>query len=179
MENKELFSYGDVLCSRSNSLLSRGIRWFMRIYKHSKITFSHCAVVINLWGELWIAEALAWGVRIWSLEQSGYLTNKQTIILRHKQGFSEDQVDALSKKIVSLGGTRYQYENLPQWIVKILLKIDIFRKSNERAIYCSELAAIAIDKAFPGTFPHPNITSPMDLVESPVFNVIDINNLLA
>lgn len=151
----------------------------MKLYKPSvKQQFSHNAIVINLWGEPWIAEALTWGVRIWSISQSGYLTNIQTLILRHKQGFSDAQIKSMSQKMVSLGGMRYQYENLPQWIVKILLHIDIFNRKNEKAFYCSELTATAINVAYPDTFPRPNDTSPMDIFLNPNFDIIDFNKIL-
>ena len=172
------FKFGDIIASRSNSFLSRAIRWFMKIYKPSKETFSHIAVIINMLGELWIAEALAWGVRIWSLHQSGYSVKKQIIILRHKQCFTDMQVEAISKKMVSLAGVRYQYENLPQWIVKILLKINIFKKTDEKAIYCSELGAIAINAAFPGIFEEPNVTCPADHYNNDIYDKIDINGIL-
>lgn len=174
------FKFGDLIATRSNSFLSRAIRWFMEKYKPSKDAFSHIAVVINMWGELWIAEALIWGVRIWSLPQSGYSTTKQVILLRFKKGFSDQQVEAISKKMASLAGVRYQYENLPQWIVKILLRFDLFKKVNEKSIYCSELGAIAINEAYPNTFPSPNETSPADHYErTDLYDILDINNILS
>jgi hypothetical protein len=172
------FQFGDIIATRSNSLLSRAIRCCMKKYRPSKETFSHIAVVINMWGKLWIAEALIWGVRIWSLEQSGYSTKKQVIILRHKQSFTTLQIEAISKKMASLGGTRYQYENLPQWAVKILLKINIFKSKNEKAIYCAELGAIAINEAYPETFTTPNMTATADHYLNKIYNIIDINNIL-
>jgi hypothetical protein len=172
------FKFGDLIAVRSNSFLSRAIRWFMSKYKPGSPSFSHIATVIDLWGELWIAEALTWGVRIWSLEQSGYSLNKNAIILRFKRGFTDVEIKAMSQKMTSLGGVRYQYENFPQWVAKILLKINLFNKKNERAIYCSELGAIFINTAFPGTFTNPNIISPADHFVSGLYDVIDINNLL-
>jgi hypothetical protein len=178
MVAKEIFKFGDVIATRSNSLLSKAIRWFMQLYKPGSPGFSHNAVIINMWGNLWIAEALAWGVRIWPIEQSGYLTNKQCIILRHKEGFTEDQIEAMSKKMASLAGTRYQYENLPMWAAKILVSINLFRRINEKSIYCSELAAIAINEAYPDTFENPNMVSPADHTSKSIYNIIDYNNIL-
>jgi len=150
----------------------------MRIYKRRVEDFSHNAVVFNLWGDTWIAEALAWGVRIWPVEHSGYLDQKQLIILRHKKGFTQDQIDALSNKVTRLAGTRYQYEGFLQWIPRILLKANTFKPSNEKAIFCSELAAIAINEAHPGTFPKPNQVNPADHVSSDIYEIIDINEIL-
>ena len=172
------FKFGDLIATRSNSFLSRAIRWFMRKQNPSAPNFSHIAVVINLWGELWIAEALGWGVRIWSLEQSGYDKKKQVVILRHKWGFSEEQIKLMSQKMVSLAGVRYQYENLPAWAIKILTKINLFKASNEKAIYCSELGAVGINAAYPLTFLNPNMISPADHFATGIYDVIDINNLL-
>lgn len=169
---KQDFKFGDILATRSNSFLSRGIRLMMHWYKDYADGFSHNAVVINMWGEPWIAEALAWGVRIWPLEESGYIDNKNIVILRHKSGFTEVQIDAMSKKIASLAGTRYQYENLPMWIAKILAHKNWFKPNNEKSIYCSELAAIAINTVFPGTYNNPNMVSPADHVSSDIYNLI-------
>lgn len=179
MATKSDFQFGDILATRSNSFLSKGIRWMLHWYKKYADGFSHNAVVVNMWGELWIAEALAWGVRLHPIEKSGYLTEKGVIILREKRGFSEFQIDKISKKMASLAGTRYQYENLLQWIAYIFFRIKrIFKPSNEKAIYCSELAAIAINEAYPGTFTHPNMVSPADHVSSKIYDTIDINHIL-
>jgi len=176
---KEDFQFGDLIATRSGTLLSKAIRWFMKKQNpNTKQTFSHVAVVINVWGEIWIAEALAWGVRIWPIEKSDYLTHDQIIILRDKRGFTYEQAETLSKKCVSLGGTRYQYENFPQWILKIIFKIKAFNPNNEKAIYCSELGAISENSVYTGTFQSPNMTSPMDHVLNQIYDVIDKNELL-
>lgn len=179
----ERFQFGDIIATRSDKFLSRAIRYFMRKYRPDAPNFSHIAVVINLWGEQWIAEALAWGVRIWSLEQSGYSKKKQVVILRYRKPMSmeflsETQVQAMSKKMVSLAGTRYQYENLPQWAIKIWTKLNIFKRSNEKAIYCSELGAIALNAAIPGTFVNPNMVSPADHFIRGIYDIHDINGVL-
>lgn len=170
--NKRQFKYGDIIAVRSNSFLSKGIRFFMKLYKKDAAGYSHNAVVINVWDEKWIAEALAWGVRIWRIEQSGYIDNKNVIVLRHKEGFLDIQINAMSKKMISLAGVRYQYENLPMWIAKIVVNLGMFKAENEKSIYCSELAAIAINKAYPGTFKRPNETSPADHLAKDIYNII-------
>ena len=177
------FQFGDIIATRSDKFLSRAIRYFMRKYKPEAPNFSHIAVVINLWGELWVAEALAWGVRIWSLEQSGYSKKKQVVILRYRNNLTREplnkvQIEAMSKKMVSLAGTRYQYENLPLWAIKIWLKLNLFKENNEKAIYCSELGAIAITAAKAGSFETPNIVSPADHFNSGLYDIIDINGIL-
>jgi hypothetical protein len=172
------FQFGDIIATRSNSFLSRAIRWFMKKYRPSVESFSHIAVVIDIWGEQWIAEALAKGVRVWSLPRSGYSVKKQVVLLRLNAGFTEEQIETVSKKMISLAGVRYQYENLPLWAVKILLKINLFRKESQKAIYCSELGAIAINEAYPGTFKAPNITSPADHYGNVIYQRLDINNIL-
>lgn len=177
----ERFEFGDIIATRSNSFLSKAIRWFMKKYNPDFFegdTFSHNAVVINIWGEQWIAEALAWGVRVWTLKDSKYDVKKQVVILRHRGGFTSEEIDAISKKMVSLSGTRYQYENLPMWAIKILTKINLFKPSNEKAIYCSELAAIALNIAHPGTYETPNMVSPLDHLMNEQLDIIDINGII-
>ena len=176
IENK--FEFGDGIAVRSNSFLSRGIRFFMRIYNPKVEDFSHNAVVVDIWGEPWVVEALAWGVRVWPLEKSGYITNKNVVILRHKDGFNDSQIKALSKKAVALGGTRYQYEGLPTWILKIIFKINVFKKESEKAIYCSELLAIALNAAYPGMYQEPNIINPADFMTDSRIIKLDPNNIL-
>lgn len=176
--SKEIFQYGDILSVRSDKFISKAIRFFMKLYSKKTPQFSHNAVVINVWNELWIAEALAWGTRIYPIEKSGYLDHDQFVILRDKRGFTEDMIDRMSKKMVSYGGVRYQYENLPAWIAKILLKINLFKSENEKSIYCSELAALAINEVYPGTFPTPNIVNPADHMRTPSYDIVDPNGIL-
>lgn len=171
--------YGDLIATRSNGFLSKAIRWFMRKETPNAPDFSHIAVVINIWGEIWIAEALSWGVRVWPLENSGYDVNKEIIILRDKRGFTDVQIEVMSRQMVSLSGIRYQYSNLFQWAARILFKIrGFFKKDNANAIYCSELGAIAINSVYPGSFARPNITSPVDHLTSGLYDIIDPYNIL-
>jgi hypothetical protein len=178
-QKDERFQYGDLIATRSNSLVSRAIRWFMSKQNPTKDTFSHIAVVINLWDQTWIAEALAQGVVVHSLKQSGYDTHKQLILLRFKKGFSEQQIKDICLSMVQHAGIRYQFSNLLLWAAKIGIKLDLLRKNNEKRIYCSELGAIAINTAYPGTFPTPNKTSPADhYTRRDLYEIIDINNIL-
>ena len=179
------FNAGDLIATRGNTWLSRSIRFMMDIYcrkvlhKPCKVLFNHIAVVVSMFDELWVVEALGWGVRVYPIERSGYLTHRNLVILRDKRGFTQEGLKAMSKKVVALGGVRYQYENLPQWVIRIFVGIKkVFRSSNERSIYCSELGAIAINAVYPMTFKEPNIMSPMDHVLSPVYEVIDINGIM-
>jgi hypothetical protein len=172
---KQDVQFGDIIATRSESFISKAIRFFMKIYKD--VDYSHNAVIIDIWGEVWVAEALTWGVRIYPFESSPYSRPKtEWIILRHKQGFTPEQIKAMSWKCVSLGGVRYQYENLPSWVAKILFKLNWFKSNNEKSIYCSELAAIAINAAYPGTFKRPNEVSPADHVKSSIYNIIFEDN---
>lgn len=178
MKIEKEFKYGDILLTRSNSWLSKAIRWFMEKYRPGNPSFSHVAVVVNMWGEPWVAEAIASGVRLRSLPQSGHDVAKQVLILRHQRGFNGKQIEKMSKKVASLAGVRYQYENLPQWVVKIILKINIFKDENEKAIYCSELGAIAMNQAYPKMFAKPNATCPVDHLAHKDYDILDINNIL-
>lgn len=172
MSNFNDVKFGDLLAVHSYSFLGKAIRFFMRRYKPQYKTYNHIAVVIDIWGEKWIAEALASGVRLRPFVETEYMVSDQFDILRHKLGFDSDQIKKMSRKCASLAGVRYQYENLPAWVLKIWFKINLFKKRNEKAIYCSELGAIAINEAYPGTFKAPNMTSPADIIDSRVFEVI-------
>lgn len=178
MEYVGQFRYGDLIASRSNSFLSKGIRFFLKLWKSKVPGFSHITVVVNMWDEMWVAEALAWGVRIWPIKDSNYVTNVHTVIIRDKRGFTDEQIHDLSRKMASLGGTRYQYEGFLQWIGKIVFKANSFHAEGEKAIYCSELGAIAINAAYPGTFKRPNEINPADLLSDDRFEVIDPNGIL-
>ena len=177
MSNIDKVQFGDVIAVHSYTFLGKAIRFFMRKYKPQYKTYNHNAVVIDIWGEKWIAEALAWGVRVHKFEDSDYANSNNWDILRHKQGFTDEQINKMSKKCVNLAGIRYQYENLSMWVLKIWFKIDLFKKKDEKAIYCSELAAIAINEAYPDTFKEPNKVSPADHVASGIYNVIKLDKL--
>jgi hypothetical protein len=165
--------FGDVIATRSNSFLSRSIRFFMRLYDKKHAGYSHTAAIINIWGELWVAEALAWGVRVHPWKKTPYAKGKnEWIILRHSNGFTSDQIEAMSKRMVALAGLRYQYENMPAWIIAILTKINLFKPENEEAIYCTELAAIFINTVYPQSFLEPNKTNPADHLSAAFYETI-------
>lgn len=168
---------GDIIAVRGRSWLAKRIRYFMALYLKRKgksvgRLYNHIAVVIEVNGQLMIAEALGWGVVIHSIEQAGYDRGNHFVILRHKRGFTREQIDAITTRMIVLSGTRYQYENFIQWVLRITLGLNVFRRSNEKAIYCSELGAIAINEAYPNTFSRPNETNPMDFFLNDNFNVI-------
>ncbi|MGB9697707.1 MAG: hypothetical protein ACPL2D_10565 [Ignavibacteria bacterium] len=172
--NINKIQFGDGLAVRGTSWLSKAIRFFMKQYKPNVKDYSHNAVIIDMWGEKWVAEALAWGVRLRPFAYTEYAKSTNWVILRDKRGFSNEQIKRMSWKCASLAGIRYQYENLPTWIIKIWLKLNLFKKRNEKSIYCSELLAIAINEAYPSTFKSPNATSPADHIASGVYDIIEL-----
>lgn len=176
---EEQLKFGDLLATRSDNFLSKAIRWFMRKQHPGVPIFSHIACVTNVWGELYISEATKKGVVTHSLKDSGYDKKKQVVILRFKRGFTYGQVEAMSKKMIELSGTRYQFSNLPGWAIKLLFKINLFKKENEKRIYCSELGCIKINTAYPLTFINPNMVTPADHFMSGLYDVIDVNDILA
>lgn len=168
---------GDIIAVRGKSWLAKRIRYFMALYlrkrgKRVERLYNHIAVVIEVNGRLMVAEALGRGVVVNTVEKAGYDRGGHFVVLRHRKGFSKEQLDAMTTKMLVLAGTRYQYENFIQWVLRICFGVDAFRRSNERAIYCSELGAIAINEAYPGTFIRPNETNPMDFFLNENFEVI-------
>jgi hypothetical protein len=183
--NENILQFGDILLVRNTSFLAKGIQGFMYLY--SKIFnkkwqggFNHNAIIINIWGEKWVAEANGQGFEIRPLNKTPYYNKKNFVILRDKRGFTENQIDIMSKKMIEISGIRYQYEGLAQWILYILSKggIDTFNANDEKALYCSEAAAVAINSVYPNTFDKPNRTNPYDHLLKDTYNIIDTFNLL-
>jgi hypothetical protein len=149
------FNPGDVLLFYNNGFIPKAIRFFMRIYNKKKklperkMYYNHVAVVVNLWGNLFIAESNKEGVTVNdTLER--YVNNKNVLHLTWKKPLSKEESDHFSKTAIgySLRVTRYDFINFFDQIYYILTgkwRGKTGEKSRKRQ-YCSELAAVCMDE---------------------------------
>jgi hypothetical protein len=175
------YTPGDIILVGSNSFLSKGIQFFMKAYNkklglpEKKEYYSHAALVINVWGQLYVAEALADGINVAPLDKTYANTLKHIKVLTPKKAYSNTEKEDISKiaSAYALTPTRYDFLNF-------LYQIDMIKETTkkdgpdaewdgptgskaEHRIYCSELVATCANKVRPDTFKLPAATNPLDI----------------
>jgi len=150
-ENK--LNVGDVILVHGGSFLARGIQFFMNIYRSKKglpkrKLYNHVAVVIDLYGQQYIAEAVAKGVQVIP-NASNYVASQDCKVLTWVKPLTAKEKAELSRAAAkyALENHRYDMLNFPYQIRYIFTgkwRGPTGDKANRR-IYCSELAAILMD----------------------------------
>jgi len=120
------------------------------IRKVSKSTWSHSAVVIDIWGRTFICEALATGIVVRPIEEWG----EEAIVCVSRPKTPVDKKEFSSRAMSRVGYTGYDYSSL-LWY-QLLYQItgrwyghtDASRKTTER-FYCSEFASWLYEPFFP------------------------------
>lgn len=126
---------GDILHCRGNRLLSK------LIMKFTKSRFSHTAIVIECWGQLYIVDAQKNGVnprpiKEWLKEFGYYFEVSRPSVIENK----EVSIKAFSK----VGSTKYDFISLFWYQPKYILTGKWKGKPSETAdsrMYCSEYVA--------------------------------------
>ena len=144
---------GDVLLHQSKSWLGRQIRKWMEFARvkaglNPRTLYNHASMVIELWGKLWIIEAVGKGVHILPLEQRlGH--DKQILVKTWKKILTKKEANNLSKKAVAFAGENheYQFSAFILHIIKITFGKWFGRKNikTQKRVNCSELVAILMD----------------------------------
>jgi hypothetical protein len=153
MEPKYVPQVGDVLFTKSGSWLSKIIRYFMTIYakkRNYKVDFipSHCAIVVNIWDVLMVAEANASGIEV-RYPIFDYL-DKNTVRIKRIINRSVDP--DLSKDAIYyvLIPHRYDFLNFLFQIILVLTGHWVGPKgySSTHRLYCSEYVARILDGCY-------------------------------
>jgi hypothetical protein len=154
MKTRDDFRPGDVLLFRHTGFLPKVIRFFMKLYSKRKnveqdIYYNHVAVIVNLWGELWVADAVEKGVQVEdSLDR--YMDKSSVKHLTWVKPLSKEEQEDFSKVAISyaMKVTRYDFLNFwdqARYILTGEWKGKTGKDSKER-VYCSKFAAICMDE---------------------------------
>jgi hypothetical protein len=167
---------GDIGLVKSNTFLSKGIRFFENLYRKNikKLPpiklYSHCFTVVDIWGELYVAEALIKGLAVRPLDEvfKDYTNFSDTIILTPKKKYSAVEQDKISKEAVlsSLKITRYDFIGIVNQAILTTTGKWIGPGDGskaERRLYCAEAVATWANKVRPKTFDRPAQTNPVDV----------------
>jgi len=145
---------GDIILVSGIGLLPKGIQFFMNIYRKrmglaQRKLYNHVALVVELWGTLWIAESSVKGVRVFKYPDD-YVRRQDVKVMQFKSPLSEYEQKKFSEIAIkySLHPTRYDLSNFWHQIVFVLTgkwKGKKGSKSREK-LYCSEFAAVVMDE---------------------------------
>lgn len=170
---------GDILCVRNGkSFIARAITYFMKIYKRKRgiskdfPNYHHSAIVIDVWGVMYIAESVSKGFKIHKFDEaySEKSWKERIDIITPVTPYTEIEAEMLCKIAVtySFNITRYDFFNFIWQILLILFGrwMGPKGKKAENRLYCSEAVATIINYVRPDTFRNPSATNPIDVATS-------------
>jgi hypothetical protein len=179
------YTPGDIILVGSGSFLSKQIKAYMKAYNkklgYPKIGdyYSHAAMIVDMWGRLYVAEALKDGITLAPLDDT-YLNKLQTDtvnirVLTPKKAYSKTEQEEVSKIAAAFALTPTRYDFLNLWyqikMIQETTKTDengekwIGPKGNraEKRLYCTEAVATWANRVRPDTFKAPWATNPVDV----------------
>lgn len=166
---------GDVGLVKSKGFLPSAIRFFMNLYRRKlglepRPIYNHAFTVVEIWGELYAAEALADGYNIRPITRykdvEGDLI-KGVKIKVPKRDYNKTERDKISKIAAqaTFKPTRYDYFALLHqlwYAVTLSWKGEKGKKAMKR-LYCSEAHAQLANSVRPKTFKEPYKINPLDI----------------
>lgn len=177
VENSNLRS-GDILLVFSNSFMSKQIRKWLNIYRKKlglpvRTLYSHCAGIIEVWGEIYVVEAIETGVNIRKFEDAYESKLNRVKIITPKKIYSKvEAVDyCKASQEMTFTPTRYDFMNFIYQMDMIARTKNTMNENwagptGEKAtdkLYCSETVATLANIVRPETFEKPWATNPLDV----------------
>lgn len=157
---------GSIVMVRNETLLARGIRWFMKLYgkltgRDTPVRYNHAEIIIDPY---------TYGSRKHGVEMSHideYYKGQTYLVLELKRPYSMKECDRLINYVHEKLGTRYEYMNFISWIAYICTLGTVkLSKHTDKKMECFEFVARAANAVRPGTFQHPEYTSYFDIVDN-------------
>jgi len=159
---------GNILLYRSEKLLSKLIRFFQ------KCPYHHAGIVVELWGELFVAESNSHGLTVNKLEDS--IKGSQILILQPQ--FEIDYIQINKFVIPILGKHKYDIMSLLVFQLYYTLTGVWLGKHDEHAskrLYCSEFVAYVYHRLY-DVFHEWWKTNPRMIFENSSFNHFELVN---
>ena len=150
---------GDVILVHSKKWLARQIQKWMNLYRIRKglptrKLFNHVAVVVDLYGSLHVVESIETGVNV-KPDAKAYVDRQDCKVLTWVNPLSAREGSVFSKTAINYALTPHRYDFLNFWYQIRYIITGKWRgpvgENSTKRVYCSELAAIVMDKTR-GTF---------------------------
>lgn len=163
---------GDIILVKGNTWIARQIRKLMNLYLKKKglktrEVYSHAAIVIEVWGELYVAEAGPKGVQILPLDFTYRRILDKVKIKTPRKPYTKREKEYISKNVIRtvFSPTRYDYFGLLHQIEYILTGTwdgKIGSKAKKK-LYCTEAVAGWVNSVRPNTFDNEASINPVDI----------------
>lgn len=169
---------GDIILVHSGySILAKTITAFMKEYlrengidpKTLPYIPHHAGTIVDMWGELHVAESVGKGyvVRPLLVAYSETEWENRVKLFTPAVPYSKEEQEKISKQAVklSLSGIPYDKWSLVFQVIKIKFKrwMGVKGKKAEKKFYCSEAVATLANYIRPGTFENPAAANPVDI----------------
>jgi hypothetical protein len=176
---KEQLKAGDIGLHKGTSMVSKIIEWFMGRYakklgiKNPRL-WSHAWMFIDVWGQLYVAEADSNGINVIPFIGSSYDKDRTTWISKTPiKPYSKEEKEKVSKSAIEnvFSPTRYDFFGLFYQIGKVINTKNSTDSNwggptgdkSERRMYCSEAVADWSNDVRPRTFDQPWAVNPLDV----------------
>lgn len=182
-------SPGDIGLVKGNGFVSKRIQDFMKIYKrklglpNNDKLYNHAFMVIDLWGQTYVAEALETGINIRPISEA-YPDKKWSNIkvMTPKKAYTKEEQDQVSKVALAyvMTPTRYGFSDLLFHMMAILSSEGYDRWKGkvgldaEKRMHCTEAVATWANKVRPDTFERPWSTNPVDIEYNKYYKVKEL-----
>lgn len=150
----EVPAVGDIMLQRTNSWLSKAIMFWMNVYRlkmklPKRELYSHVAIVIDMYGQKYVAEAVANGVRLYP-DADKYFREKDVKVKTWVKPLSDKEKSEFSKEAAKYAHIPTRYDFLNFWFQMKYILTGKWRgprnDESKKRLYCSEYAAVVMDK---------------------------------
>jgi hypothetical protein len=174
---------GDIVLYGGNKFVSKAIQFFMRIQRRKQglpvpkgIIASHAGTLVNIWDQLYIAEALENGIVVSPFAEAYKNKFENIKILTPKKAYSTLEGEKISKYAVEDSLTPHRYDFFGLWFqAKMIFKGEWSGPKGDKAdkrYYCTEAVANWANKVRPGTFTQEEATGPLEIEFNKYYKVI-------
>jgi hypothetical protein len=175
---------GNIVMTGSKKFLSKAIQFFMKISRTKKglpnpkgLISSHSAMIVDMWGQPYVAEALAKGIVVSSFADAYGEKLDKIKILAPKKAYSKDEKEKVSKAAISdsLIPHRYDYFGLLYQIKYVLSNgtwVGPKGDKAEKRLYCTEAVATWANRVRPNTFSQEEASNPIDIEFNKFYKVV-------
>jgi len=146
---------GDLFLVKGKNFIAKAIQFWMKIYRklrnkevYDTTILNHAGTVINLWGTLVVAEAVATGIEA-RVPVDIYLQKKKVIVRRFKRQLTPKEKKLTSQTAIGFMTIPHRYDFLTfifsMYMIVTGKWIGPKGKKSQKRLYCSEFSALLMD----------------------------------
>lgn len=138
---------------------------------------NHAGTVISIWGKLYIAQAMGYGIEVVPFEKEYGWRLDRIKVISPKKPYSKDEQDKISKVAAQSASDNVKYDKFGLFysLLYILSGGKWFGPIGEKAskkLYCTEAVATWANKVRPKTFDSQESVNPLDIELNKYYKVI-------